>query len=166
MVSVPPRLRDSLDYEDPEETDPRLSFGFRSLSINSAEYEYYEPHGDRRAFAGSPDPGANRRIKRERQSDQTLDHAVPFEYKTVADGDLFRIACILPGTQSAHVECRLEWESSRHPEKDYRCLSYCWGETIERNAAILLDGFRFAVTRNLHRALKCIRKPNAEVRLW
>ncbi|KAK4930177.1 hypothetical protein LTR49_003211 [Elasticomyces elasticus] len=164
MVSVSPRLRDSLDYEDPEETDPRLSFGFRSLSINSAEYENYEPHGDRRAFAGSPDPGA-RRMKRQRQSDHTLDHAVPFEYKTVADGDLFRIACILPGTQSAHVECRLEWESSRHPEKDYRCLSYCWGETIERNAAILLDGFRFAVTRNLHRALQCIRKPNAEVRL-
>ena len=166
MVSVSPRLRDSLDYEDPEETDPRLSFGFRSLSINSAEYEYYEPQDDRRPFAGSPDLGANKRNRKQRRSDQALIHAVPFTYQTSADGDVFRIAVLLPGAGSAPIECQLVWESSRKSRKDYRCLSYCWGEPTEPKAAILLDGFRFTVTENLYKALQCIRKPNAEVRIW
>ncbi|KAK3112237.1 hypothetical protein LTR53_011712 [Teratosphaeriaceae sp. CCFEE 6253] len=167
MVSVSPRLRDSLDYEDPEETDPRLSSGFRSLSINSAEYDAYEPRrDDRRPFASSASPGANRRSRRQRQSDQALTDATPFEYRTSADGDVFRLAVLLPGTESATVECHLEWESSRKPRNSYYCLSYCWGDTTERTVAILLDGDRFAVTKNLHKALQCIRKPNAEVRIW
>ncbi|TKA71589.1 hypothetical protein B0A55_08324 [Friedmanniomyces simplex] len=166
MVNVSPRLRDSLDYEDPGETDPRLSFGFRSLSINSAEYEHYQPDDDHRPLAGSPHPTATRRNRRQRRNDQALHHAVPFEYQTTADGDVFRVVLLLAGTGDAPIECRLELESSRKPRKGYRCLSYCWGETTDRNAAILLDGFRFAVTENLHKALQCIRKANAEVRIW
>lgn len=165
MVSVSPRLRDSLDYEEPEATDPRLSFGFRSLSINSAEYEHHEPQDDRRPFAGSPDPAAGRRRRRQRRSDQALDHAVPYHYRTIADGDVFRLAVILPGTGGAPVECQMIWESSSKPQRDYRCLSYCW-ETVDREAAILCDGYRFPVTKNLLRALQSLRKPTSNLLIW
>lgn len=197
MVSVSPRLRDSLDYEDPEETDPRLSWGFRSLSINSAEYEEHDPQDDRRAFAASPDPSGRRR-RRQRKSDLALDHAVPFQYRTIADGDAFRLCVVLPGTGTAPVECKLIWESSKAPKKDYLCLSYCW-ETdgphrsfstrsldesasasasrpstassqqhvaIPRDAAILLDGYRFPVTRSLLGALRSLRKPTTNLLIW
>ncbi|KAI7233092.1 hypothetical protein KC330_g5544 [Hortaea werneckii] len=35
-----------------------------------------------------------------------------------------------------------------------------------RDAAILCDGFRFPVTKNLHRALKCLKKPKTNVLIW
>ncbi|KAK0899812.1 hypothetical protein LTR91_025189 [Friedmanniomyces endolithicus] len=163
MVNTSPRLRDSLDYEDPEETDPRLFFGLGTLSINSAEYEDYEPDDDHRPIAGRPFPSATRRKGRQRRQGQALNDAPLFEYQTTADGDVFRVVTLLAGTGDAPIQCRLD---SRKPRKGYRCLSYCWGATTDRNVAILLNGFRFAVTENLHNALQCIRKANTEVRIW
>ncbi|KAK0364402.1 hypothetical protein LTR91_003749 [Friedmanniomyces endolithicus] len=166
MVNTSPRLRDSLDYEDPEETDPRLFFGFGTLSINSAEYEDYEPDDDHRPIAGRPFPSATRRKGRQRRQGQALNDAPLFEYHTTADGDVFRVVTLLAGTGDASIQCRLDLEDSRKPRNSYRCLSYCWGATTDRNVAILLNGFRFAVTENLHKALQCIRKANSEVRIW
>jgi hypothetical protein len=167
MVSVSPRLRDSLDYEDPDTIDPRLSAGFRSLSIDSAAYDQHEPlERNFKPFAGSPHPSASRRRRRQRKSDIALDHAVPFQYRTIADGEAFRLAVLLPGTGTAPVQCHLIWESSRHPKRDYTCLSYTWGQIIIRDAAILCDGYRCPVTRNLLAALQGIRKPTTNVLIW
>lgn len=163
-VNSSPRLRDSLEYEEPEATDARFTFGFRSLSIDSAEYDHHEPH-EPRPFAGSPHPSASKRKRRQRRSDLALTHAVPFQYRTVADGDVFRLAVILPGTGSAPIECQLIWESASRPLRDYICLSYCW-ETTVQDAAILCDGYRFSVTRNLYRALQSLRKPTANLLIW
>ncbi|KAK5132720.1 hypothetical protein LTR08_008686 [Meristemomyces frigidus] len=162
-VTTSPRLRDSLDYEEPEATD--LRFGFRSLTVDSTEYEHHEPQDDHRAFAGFPDPSAGRRKRQQRRSDMTLDHAVPFQYPTVADGDAFRLVVVRPGTSSAPVECHLLWESSSKPTKEYRCLSYCW-ETAVRDAAILCNGFRMPVTRNLLIAMQSLRKPTTDLLIW
>ncbi|WPH02248.1 Heterokaryon incompatibility protein (HET) [Acrodontium crateriforme] len=165
MVSISPRLRDSLDYDGCETTDPRFELGFRSLSINAGDYEEHDIHEDHRPFAGTPDPGAGKRRRQKRHSDLALDQAPPFKYYTVADGDAFRLAVLYPGTGKTPIECRLIWESSKHPRKDYVCLSYCW-ETIVRDAAILCDGHRFSVTQNLLKALHNLRRPTTNLLIW
>ncbi|EMC98427.1 hypothetical protein BAUCODRAFT_32462 [Baudoinia panamericana UAMH 10762] len=165
MVSVSPRLRDSLDYEEPEATDPRFSLGFRSLDLATNGYDQYELQYDHRPFSGFPKTGAIERKRRRRQSDQVLDYAVPFQYRTTADGEAFRLALLLPGTGTSPVECRLIWESSKRPKREYACLSYCW-ETVERTTAILCDGYRFPITKNLLMALQKVRKPTIGIHIW
>lgn len=167
MVSISPRMRDSLDYEEPDTIDPRLSFGFRSMTLDSSGYEDLEDstYLDERPFSAASDPSKDKKKKRQRQSDARFENLAPFQYRTVADGDLFRLAVILPGTGTHPVECQLIWESSRAPTHDYRCLSYCW-ETIVREADIIVDGFRFPVTKNLLNALRNLRKPTTTLLIW
>ncbi|KAK6442308.1 hypothetical protein LTR95_001440 [Oleoguttula sp. CCFEE 5521] len=131
MVSVSPRLRDSLEYEDPENVDPRMSWGFRSLTLSSAghSYEDLEYADDERPFSASADPGSARRKRRQRQSDLELSHVESHSYRTVADGDSFRLAVLKPGTGSAPIDIDLIFESSKQPKREYRCLSYCWQAT-------------------------------------
>ena len=168
MVSISPRMRDSLDFEDPDTIDPRLN-NFRSLSLNSAEYEDLEnsTHLDanRRPFSAASDPAKERKKRRQRASDAVFDHLPEFKFRTVADGDLFRLVVLLPGTASEAVECRLLWESSRHPARRYRCLSYCW-ESVEREAEIVVEGARFAVTGNLLMALRSLRRTTGSLLIW
>ncbi|KAK3684688.1 hypothetical protein LTR37_020018 [Vermiconidia calcicola] len=165
MVSVSPRLRDSLDYEEPDTIDPRLSLGFSSISLDSSGYEEYELHDDRRPYSASGDPSSSRRKRRQRESDQAFDQLAPFEYRTVADGDLFRLAVVLPGTAKQSIECRLIWEHSKKPQRDYVCLSYCW-ETVEREADIIVEGSKFPVTFNLLAALRALRKTTTNLLIW
>ena len=110
MVSISPRLCDDLDYEEPEALDPRFALGFRSISLQSAGYEdleLYITNTDHRPFSAGPDTSANRRRRRQRQSDVALNHAVNFAYRTVADGDAFRLAVVLPGSGTQPIQCRL-----------------------------------------------------------
>ena len=165
MVSISPRLRDSLDYEEPDTIDPRLSFGFRSFSIDSSKYEEYEPQNDHRPYSAGGDPAATRRRRRQRQSDLVFDNLAPFQYPTVADGDLFRLVVLLPGTGTEPIQCNLIFESSKRPQRDYRCLSYCW-ETIKRDEDIICNGFRFSVTKNLLSALRSLRRPTTNLLIW
>lgn len=165
MVSVSPRMRDSLDYEDPEESDPRLSWGFRSLTLGSSDYDRHDLEDDHRPFSASPDPSASRRRRRQRQSDAELWHVQPHEYRTVADGDLFRLAVLKPGTGSRVIEIELIWESTKSPRRDYKCLSYCW-QTKTQDASILVDGYRFDITKTLLGALRSLRKARASVLIW
>ena len=166
MVSVSPRLRDDLDYEsEPAPLDPRFTLGFRSITIGSEEYEHFEPQDDHRPYSASGDSSSSRRRRRQRCSDVAFDHLEPYRYRTVADGDLFRLAVVFPGSGSQPIHCRLIWESSKNPKRDYRCLSYCW-QTIEREADIICDGFRFPVTKNLLSALQNLRDPRANLLIW
>nr|POE74659.1 heterokaryon incompatibility protein 6, or allele [Quercus suber] len=166
MVSVSPRLRDDLEYDALEDSpDPRLSFGFRSLSIDAGEYEDHEPRTEFRAFAGSQDPGAFRRRRRQRLSDQEINDAAPYEYRTIADGHAFRLVVLLPGTGDSPIKCEMIWESSDRPRRQYKCLSYNWGTNI-RDAAILCDGYRFPVTENLLKALRSLRRPKTNLLIW
>ncbi|RMY13898.1 hypothetical protein D0868_01758 [Hortaea werneckii] len=162
-VQLSPRQRDSLDYEEPDVTDSRLMF--RSLSLESSEYDHYDTQADRRPSSGGADTSTIRRRARQRRSDVMLLEAPPFNYNTVADGDVFRFIVLLPGNPSSAIECQLLLENAFRPSRTYRCLSYCWGSEM-RDAAILCDGFRFPVTKNLHRALKCPRKPKTNVLIW
>ena len=163
MVSVSPRLRDDLEFE--EDPDPRFALGFRTLSLGSEEFDQYQPHDDHRPYSASSDSSASRRRRRQRCSDTAFDQLEPYQYQTVADGDLFRLAVIFPGSGTQPVHCRLIWESSKNPKRDYRCLSYCW-QTIEREADIICDGFRFPVTNNLLSALRSLRDPRANLLIW
>lgn len=166
MVSVSPRLPDDLDYdEDQAPLDPRFTLGFRSISIGSELYEHFEPYDDHRPYSASGDPSASRRRRRQRCSDVSFEHLDRYRYRTVADGDLFRLAVIYPGSGTAPIHCRLIWESSKDPKRDYRCLSYCW-QTIEREADIICDGYRFPVTKNLLSALRSLRDPKANLLIW
>jgi hypothetical protein len=165
MVSISPRMRDSLDYEEPDATDPRMEWGFRSLTLSSSGYEEHDLEDDRRPFSSSPEPSASRRRRRQRQNDADLDYVQPFEYQTVADGDAFRLAVLKPGAGGQLIEIELIWETIRAPRRDYKCLSYCWQTTVQ-DAAILVDGRRFEVTSNLLCALRSIRKRREKVLIW
>lgn len=167
MVSVSPRLVDNLDSDEeptfPSITDPRFSVS--SLTLEPSGYSDEEYGNDGRAFAGTPDPGSSRRKRRERESLGLIENAEPFEYPTVADGNTFRLAIIQPGTGTSPVKCDLVLEEIREPRRAYKCLSYAW-ESINREAAILLNGCRFSVTKNLLKALQSMRKPRTAVLIW
>lgn len=165
MVSVSPRLRDSLDYEEPQETDPRLTIGFCSLSIEGSAYQDYEPREDERPVSACSDSTNARRLRQQKKHNQHLLGLTPFSYRTVADGDVFRLVVIKPGHGNQPIDCQLIWTSSRLPDRDYKCLSYCW-QTIDRTASIICDGYRFTVTKNLFAALHCIRSPTSKVLIW
>ena len=71
MVSVSPRLRDSLDYEEPDATDPRLSLGFQSMSIGSHDDEDYEhPEADYRPKSRGSDPTSRKKKRVHYASDE------------------------------------------------------------------------------------------------
>ncbi|PPJ50338.1 hypothetical protein CBER1_05932 [Cercospora berteroae] len=167
-VSLSPRLDDNLDTDDelePANTDPRFEWGFGSLTLEAGEYDEHNFHKDDRAFASTPDPGASHKRKRQRESDAAFALVEDFEYKTVADGNAFRLVEVHPGTGSSPIECALSWEDSRHPQRSYYCLSYCW-QTVERTSSIFLDGCRFPVTKNLLCALQNLRKPRKSLLIW
>jgi hypothetical protein len=165
MVSISPRMRDSLDYEEPEATDPRMEWGFRSLTLSSSGYGDHDLIDDHRPFSASPDPSSLRRRSRRQRNYDDLDYVQPFEYQTVADGDLFRLAVLKPGVGAQVIEIELIWESTKAPRRDYKCLSYCWQTTVQ-DAAILVDGRRFEVTSNLLSALRNIRKRKQKTLVW
>lgn len=165
MVSASPRLIDDLDTD--EELDPRLTWGFQSMTLSRepdrvSDFEY---HNDGRAFASTPDPTAGRRRKRQRESDVAFGIRSYFRYMTVADGHAFRLVEILPGKGNSLVECRLSWEDSTQPRRSYCCLSYCW-ESVDREVEILLDDCRFPVTKNLLNALRNFREPTKPLLIW
>lgn len=165
MVSISPRMRDSLDYEDPDAIDPRMSFGFSSISLENRGYENVDIVADPRPFSASPDPSSSRRRRRQRQSETNLEHVQPFKYTTLADGHLFRLAVLKPGNGTETIEIELIRESSKAPSREYKCLSYCWQTTVQ-DADILVNGYRFEVTRNLLTALRSIRKRKQKTLIW
>lgn len=165
MVSISPRMRDSLDYEEPDSVDPRMSLGFRSVSLYASGYEEHDPVYDHRPFTASPDPTSSRRRRRQRQSDRSLIHAQPFVYRPLTDRHSFRLAVLKPGVGTQPIEIDLIQESSVAPRRDYKCLSYCWLTTVQ-DAAILVDGCRFRVTSNLLSALRNVRKRREKALVW
>lgn len=66
-----------------------------------------------------------------------------------------RLLLLLPGSQSAHVECRLE---HRHFDNNlqYDALSYTWGANVF-SRDILLNCESFPMTENLWTALVGLR---------
>lgn len=164
MVSISPRLRDSLDFEDPEETDPRLAWGFSSLSLQGSDYHEYDDLRDERPVSASSDTPSLRRNRRRQQQD-ALRSLKPFDYQTCADGETFRLVTIKAGYGNAPIECDLTIHSAKAPGMRYKCLSYCWLST-ERDAFIILNGFRFALTTNLHNAMHSIRRPTKHLVVW
>jgi len=52
-----------------------------------------------------------------------------------------------------------------HEFQRYSALSYVWGD-LNDPKHITLDGESFPVTKNLHAALRCLRRPNEGIRLW
>lgn len=56
-------------------------------------------------------------------------------------------------------------EQHMHPFQRYFALSYVWGSPADPKH-ITLQGHRFPVTRNLHSALRRLRKPHMGLRVW
>ncbi len=168
MVSVSPRLKDCLEDDELESVDPRFVLGFRSVSLGSSGYEEYETEDGSLQTVRPWSAGgsiANKKKRQLRQSNQRLERLDTFNYRTCADGDLFRLFELFPGTGTQPIEGRLDFEHSRSVERDYTCLSYCW-ETVERETDIICDGFRFPVTSNLLAALRCLRNKSHSLHIW
>lgn len=169
MVSVSPRMRDSLDFDEAESIDPRLSFGFQSMSLESGDEELCHTD-DYRPRSRASDP-STRKKKRQRHIKTLFGDLADreFEYETVADGDVFRLIELAPGIGSEAVSCRLMYESYKKPEHEYICLSYCWSTTARdavRDAAIICNDRRFRVTSNLLSALRSLRNRTAALFIW
>jgi hypothetical protein len=167
MVSISPRMRDSLDYEEPDTIDPRMEWGFGSLTLSSSGYEGHDGRiDDHQAFSASLEPSSSRRKKRQQQQQTEFDHVQDHEYQAAAYGDAFRLAVLKPGAGTQAIEIELIWGSIKTPQRrDYKCLSYCWQTTVQ-DAAILVDGRRFKVTSNPLSALCSIRKRRERVLIW
>ncbi|CAK4034874.1 Hypothetical predicted protein [Lecanosticta acicola] len=163
-ISASPRLLDSDDEPtSPSITDPRFSLS--SLTLEPTGYSDQEYEDDGPPFAATPDPGASRRRRRARESMGLIENAEDFSYSPIADGNTFRLAVLQPGTGTSPIECQLVSDDVRQPQRAYKCLSYAW-ESVNREAAIMLDGFRFLVTKNLLKALQSLRKPRTPVLIW
>ena len=168
MVSVSPRMRDSLDFEEPEAIDPRLSHGFQSMSFESGDSDHDSSYhqDDIRPRSRGSDP-TTRKKKRQRHIKSLFGELAEheFKYETVADGDVFRLIELAPGIGTEVVSCRLFYQSWKKPEHEYTCLSYCW-ETTVRDEYILCNDRRFAVTTNLLSALRNIRSRTSSQYIW
>lgn len=81
MVSISPRLRDSLDYEDPESLDPRLSTGFQAIDLEHYTYDERAHYPDIRPYGSNPERPSSRRKKlRNSNAAEDLEYAPPYEY--------------------------------------------------------------------------------------
>jgi len=167
MVSLSPRLRDDLEYDEPETIDPRMSFGFQSMTFESGDEEFEHPDDFHRPQSRGADPSL-RKKKRHRQNKALFGEIAqtPFSYETVADGDLFRLIEVAPGIGSEAISCRMLYETIKAPKNDYRCLSYCWGEDLARDEEILCNDRVLAVTSNLLSAMRSLRRRNRSIFLW
>jgi hypothetical protein len=75
-----------------------------------------------------------------------------------------RLVTIRAAKVADHVYCSLgKYAPSEVPA--YEALSYAWGSAADTNS-IVLDGFDFQVTTNLHAALRRLRRENQDRLLW
>jgi hypothetical protein len=88
-----------------------------------------------------------------------------YHYEPLGPGD-FRILHIRPGRKEDLIRCCLQIQNIHtSQETEYSALSYAWG-SIKRTETIILEGFSFLVTHNLHSALWHARESEKTVSLW
>ncbi|RAK98188.1 HET domain-containing protein [Aspergillus ibericus CBS 121593] len=75
-----------------------------------------------------------------------------------------RLASILPGRWSESVSCNLKVVSLDDKPK-YEALSYTWGD-LSNKIPICLEESRFLVTKNLHMALRRLRRAAGTRDIW
>ncbi|PVH81062.1 hypothetical protein DL98DRAFT_417417, partial [Cadophora sp. DSE1049] len=93
-----------------------------------------------------------------------------FPYSPLSEPDAFRILHLQPSPdRSAPVHCTLEHSNLSKYDFDildpYTALSYVWGDASDQRI-IRVDGEPFAVTKNLHDALKCLRDNKKILSIW
>ena len=94
----------------------------------------------------------------------------PFSYRPLAELDAFRILHVQPSPdRSALINGMFEHTTLSKYEYDilnpYTALSYVWGDASDQRI-IWVDGQPFAVTKNLHKALECLRDDNKSLSIW
>lgn len=82
--------------------------------------------------------------------------------------DSIRLILLQPALYlTSPIRCRLVETTWRHEKvgQGYVSLSYTWGSPLPRST-IEIDGRPFEITRNLELALRYLRLPRNELRLW
>ena len=88
-----------------------------------------------------------------------------YQYKTLDPHKCqIRLLHILPGAWDDLISCELHVASLNDTPK-YQSLSYVWGNP-KITETILLHGYEFQVTANLHAALRRLRLPNDVKIIW
>jgi hypothetical protein len=88
-----------------------------------------------------------------------------YHYEPLGPCD-FRILHIRPGRKHDPIQCCLQTQNFHTSlDAEYSALSYAWGST-DRTQTIMLEGFSFPVTHNLHSALWHARDRKKRVSLW
>ena len=77
-----------------------------------------------------------------------------------------RLLRIHPGKDAADLIKLTVYHTTIDDAGDYLALSYAWGGKSESTPPVVLNGTDFAVTANLHSALRHIRLPEEELLIW
>jgi hypothetical protein len=89
-----------------------------------------------------------------------------YPYRTITSPTGIRLLVIHPDDDPESViRCSLLYETD-YSKRGYAALSYVWGEPANPPPRIILDGIPFAVTPNLHVALKHFRHAARRRVLW
>jgi hypothetical protein len=92
--------------------------------------------------------------------------AQEYQYDALPNGQFIRMLTLHPGAPDDPLEGKLEEFNTTSPENEnYESLSYVWGNP-ERCSEIICNSKRLRLTTSLHGALRRLRLPDRQRRLW
>lgn len=95
---------------------------------------------------------------------RTMDILLSYKYTKLQRRDEVRLLTLLPGSGWADLHCRLEHvQLLDFPA--FEAVSYAWGDASLTHF-VLCEGARLTITKSLHVALRHLRHPYEERRLW
>lgn len=94
------------------------------------------------------------------QASKTSAFSTTYDYQKLKYSDSFRVIELLPGEDTAPLQCRLV-EVRRSSNPDFQALSYTWG-VVDYTQQIheMNTNTSFAITENLWDALRALRHPD------
>ena len=89
-----------------------------------------------------------------------------YQYDALPNGQFIRMLTLHPGALDDPLEGKLEEHNTTSPENEnYESLSYVWGSP-ECCSEIICNDKRLKLTTSLHDALRRLRLPDRQRRLW
>jgi hypothetical protein len=95
---------------------------------------------------------------------QTQRSTQTFQYNPLENDNIIRLVILLPGKETAGVEC-ITIHTCLDSPSGYLALSYTWGDPAV-TLPIILDSHEFQVKENLESALRHLRSPDFAVAYW
>ena len=100
----------------------------------------------------------------------SLSMDLPYQYQKLTEPDALRLVLLQPSHDlQSPLECELITTTLSNCENDlldsYTALSYVWGDP-ERKVSIKVERHALSITASLDTALRHLRDPSRERRIW